>query len=304
MKTQKIETLNRPPMEIPKKKISEIATRLKLEPQIREMYVEGPFDRDLYREALRFLGIEDVQVYPIETVDVPEELLTELKLTEGNRQRVQAAAKQLEKMGEIHSQVIFLIDADFDYIFSAAEPSLPLARTDGTAAEIIMWNKAVLERFFRLALARQNAIEEVRDAMHSVEKIACEMFLFRAAKEKIATGWKLVDVGDSFNSRSSFCINKYCMQVASKNSGHTIMEEEIKPLMEELKANTIMIPVSKKMHGHDVFSILAKNLQIAGFRHGCLNDPDELGRLMMTSLDWSLIAKNATLCLLKNKFGV
>jgi hypothetical protein len=60
---------------IPKKKINEVKIKLQREPSIREIYVEGVFDRDLYRWVLKQLGLNDIRVYPINVVDVSDDFL-------------------------------------------------------------------------------------------------------------------------------------------------------------------------------------------------------------------------------------
>ena len=62
-------------MTVPKRTINELRQRLKMEAGIREVYVEGIYDRDLVKWLLGKLGFLDVCVYPISTVDVPSTLL-------------------------------------------------------------------------------------------------------------------------------------------------------------------------------------------------------------------------------------
>ena len=294
--------LEKQKIELPKREINEITNRLKLEPHIREIYVEGIFDRDFYRNALKALDINDVQVYPISTVNIPNEILIKLELSEGERQRVQALASELMKNREIHSQVLLLIDADLDYILENKMPSPPLICTDGTATELIMWNKKSLERFFELALGRQDSQNEVNEIMPDVESIACEIFIFRAAKDKVAKDWKIIEIQDSFSKNESFSLEIFCEKNASKNAGHKLLNSEIKPLIEKIKIKSKKLELKQKMHGHDLMAILSKKLQLKGFNHGCIKDPDELSRITMASIEWTSLISNETIQKLKNKF--
>ena len=288
--------------QIPRKKISEIILRLKLEPQIREIYVEGLFDRDFYREALKVLGVDDVQVYPIETVEITSDLLIQNGLTEGARQRVQAAAAQFEASKEIHRQVLFLIDADLDYLLDEPRPNPPLFRTEGTSIELILWDKRVLERFFEIALARQAAGDDVSKAMPFVENIVSEIFLFRAAKQKTQKNWKIIKTDESFSAKEEFSLSKYCDKISSKNAAFSEMRLEVIPAINELREKASQLALNKKRHGHDLIAALTKRLKILGFKNFCLEDPDEFARLLMASLDWGMIKSDSTLQMLSSAF--
>ena len=121
-------------MVLPKKKIEEVKARLIREKSIREIYVEGFFDRDLFRWVIKQLGISDVRVYPISTIEVPSDLLNESGLTSGERQRLIATAHLFEEDNQLHQQILFLIDADIDYLLERATYKAPLMGTAGTSA--------------------------------------------------------------------------------------------------------------------------------------------------------------------------
>lgn len=288
--------------QLPRKEISEIVQRLTREPSIREMYVEGIFDRDFYKSALRAFGINDVQVYAIDSVNVPIDILKKYNLTDGSRQRVQGAALQMGNATEIHNQIFFLIDADLDYIAEIPSPSIPLARTDGTAAELIFWNKNILENFFEIALARQDATYQVGKVMPFVEGIACDSFIFRAAKYISEKNWSHVELSEAFSSNVDFCINSYMEKCASRNSDHKSLKDTLIPLMEKLRVMAVNLKIHQKMQGHDILTILSKKLRMDGFKQGCLKDPDELSRMIMASVDWKSIAADKTLKLIKDRF--
>lgn len=266
------------------------------------MYVEGLFDRDFYRLALKALGIHDVQVYPISTVEITSEMLAAAGFSEGERQRVQFAAAQLSQTKDIYHQVIFLVDADMDYLLDAPPPNAPLEWTAGTSAEVIMWNKSSLERFFEVALARQDANSKANSIMPFVESIVTQVCCLRAAKEKAGKDWNLIDIADAFSAKSEFSFDDYCQKVASRNKAHKEFKEEISPLLGEIIERAKTLETPQKMHGHDLMAALARKLKIDGLKQGCLDDPHELGRLMLASLEWGTVTTDETLAKLKKKF--
>jgi hypothetical protein len=288
--------------ELPRRKLSEVVERLRREPQVRELYVEGIYDRDFYRSALTYFGVDDVHVYPIETIEVPDELLQELQLTRGQRQRVEAAAKKIEEYPEVYAQVALLIDSDLDYLLDRPLRATPLIRTDTSCAEVILWRKDVLERFFSIALARQNAVQELDVMMPAVENVVSEAFLFRAAKELVVPTWHHIEVAEVISNKIAFSLDVYCEKLASKNSAHKELREKVIPTIADLRPKSQSLPVEKRMQGHDLMSVLCKIAQFSGYQHGCLSSGDELGRLLMASVDWATLQHDVTLRSLRAKF--
>ncbi|QVN22489.1 DUF4435 domain-containing protein [Burkholderia pyrrocinia] len=283
-----------------RKQIPEIAERLKREPSIREMYVEGIYDRDFYRAALKSLGINDVQVYPIDMVDVPYDLLQKIGLTSGERQRVQAAASHFFEKKDVTHQILFLIDADLDYLLDIPDPHPPLERTSGTSTEIIMWNKSVLERFFSIALGRQDAAEKAGEVMPFIEAMVEQLCVFRAAIS--GKSWSLPEMNAFFSRKKDFKMDSFLQQVASKNAAHREIQESIIPIMDEIRVRAERLDIGKRLHGHDLLAALSTKLQLSGFNNKCLEDASELNRLMMASLEWAMVLGDETLIKLKNKF--
>lgn len=291
---------------VERKKIHEIIARLKLEPKIKEIYVEGVFDRDFYRNALAAVGMHDFQIYPISVVNVSNEMLQELNLTSGERQRVEAAAEKFKEHKSIHSQIVFLIDADTDYVKGVPEPRPPLMRTKTSCVEVIIWKKDILEKFFSLALGRQNYKIEVDNIVPFVEKIVEDLFIFRAAKEIEAPKWVIPEISDTLERKKDFSFQKYCERVASKNSslgGHRLLNEKILPRIDALREKCSAVSISQRLHGHDLFGVLARKLEINGLEHGCLKNSEELARMILASLEWGALESDPTIREVAGRFS-
>ena len=97
-------------MNIPKRTIDEVKAKLLLEKDIKEIYVEGFFDRDLIKWVLINLNLEHVRVYPITSIDLQEEELKKLDLTNGNRQRVIATAALLKDIKNSKSEYLGILE--------------------------------------------------------------------------------------------------------------------------------------------------------------------------------------------------
>ena len=285
-----------------KRTIEEIKVRLQREPAIRELYVEGFYDRDFFKWVLKQLGLNDVKVYPISTVNVPDALVIEKGMTLGERQRVIAAASFLEEVVEVKDRILFLIDADLDYILERAEYNSPLLATDGTSAELIIWKNSVLEKFANGVLGAEEPAAYVNALMAFVEKICLKIFEFRAAKDKLEKNWKLIDVGDSFDRKADFEFGEYCIKVLSKNNSMSILKTDLPIALEAVSVQAKKLPTKKKLHGHDIFEATARKLRIDGHEQKCLLDAEEFGRILMSCVDWAMISNDETVSAIKNKF--
>jgi len=289
-------------MNLPRKTINELRARLNREPTIREIYVEGLFDRDLFRWILNQLDIFDVRVYTISAINVPDELVLKLGLTIGERQRIQAVAHELEQDTHIHDQVAMVIDADQDYLLDRARYATPLIGTAGTCAEMLLWNDEVLHKFFSMALSCEDVEDAVKKTKEFVEPIVIAVCLFRAAKESLGENWILIDIEDTFDRKKQFSFEDYCVKVGHKNAAITAIKELLPPVLEAIDKRARDLNVLQKMHGHDLMGALARKLRIDGFTHHFLHDREELGRLLMASVEWVAVRNDLTVELLKNKF--
>jgi hypothetical protein len=291
-------------MSTPKRTINELKVRLQLEKSLREIYVEGNFDRDLFRWILKHLNLSDVHVYPITTVEVAIEDVNELELTSGERQRLVTLGKALEQDKEIHEQIALIIDSDFDFVLDNPKHNLPILSTAGTSAEMIMWDKEVLEKFFTMALSIDKPEPYVKELKEFIEPIVSEVFTLRAAKCLLDKKWKLVDIADTFDRKVKFSFNLYCSKVASKNGIHLEMKEILPGALKIVNNRSESLDFSQKAHSHDLLSVMARKLRIDGFEQHFLKDFNELSRLLMCSLEWAFIKDDPTIKLIDAKFPI
>lgn len=289
-------------MTIPKRTINEVVARLARERAVREIYVEGNFDRDLYRWVLDKLGITDVKVYPISTIEVPSDLLFSMQLTSGERQRVVAVADAVRSDLSLYSQVMFIIDSDTDYLLQCAHYLPPLYGTDGTSAELIIWKKDLIKKFFSLGLGCDGADRLVDSIFDFVVPIAESIFILRAVKEKLGKNWDLIDIDKAFSRSEDFSFERYCGKVGDKNGVRNQMGDDFFLCMESIKEKAVGLDSSKKMHGHDLFSVLARKLCLDGFSDRMPKDRNYFCRSIMTSAEWDAIRDDPTVAMIKSHF--
>lgn len=160
--------------------ISELLARYELEPTIRDVFVEGDGDRAIVTWFTEEVGCKNVFVYDIGTVDVSEETLVTLGLTNNNRGRVIALSKDLSSHSQaLSSRVVCIVDRDFDLWTGADHNCGLLLMTDYTCMEMYMFNHDHLRKFFHLiARHRGGKLDHV---VATLARTLQELFLIRFA---------------------------------------------------------------------------------------------------------------------------
>lgn len=289
-------------MNLPRKRIEEVRVRLSREKGIREIYVEGVFDRDFFRWVLNNAGMNDIRVYPISTLEIPQEYLDALGLTSGERQRLIAVAHTFESDHSLHDQLAFVIDADSDYILDQANYKPPLLGTDGTCTEVIFWQKELLQKFLSMGLGCSQPETSATKLMQFVEPIVTSISIFRATKQKLGLNWKLIDVADAIDRRAGFCFKTYCEKVGDKNAARNIINTSFANTLKDMESRAANLEPAKKLHGHDLMAAVCRKLSIDGYQQKCLTEPEELGRLLMSSLEWGFVCKDLTILSIIERF--
>ena len=276
--------------------LDELVARYELEPDLRDIYVEGKTDKLFLEWFLRNRGIEDIAVYEIETVDIsadklfePQlkdnkwflinrsiediavyeietvdisaERLFELQLKDNNRSRVITLALYLQdKFSETTPHVICIADKDFDWLFDITYQCNLLFFTDYSCLEMYLFNETVLNKFLLLSLR----ISELRaiDILNQLSKVLEDLFLIRAAKESLNINITMLDhFGKCCNwnkakTEFQFDIETYIEKYLNKCSMR--LEKSIfVAKIEELRIKAKELEDTRyKIHGHDFTELL------------------------------------------------
>ncbi|NEX81055.1 hypothetical protein [Aeromonas rivipollensis] len=129
--------------------IDELITRYDLEPSLKDVIVEGLFDQDILNRCFFKIGDTARICYPIDTINVPQDLLSKHNLTDGNKQRVIALSKELESsLSEIELGYRCLVDSDLDLWIAAKINAKNLVRTKYTSLDLYFFDESFLKYFF------------------------------------------------------------------------------------------------------------------------------------------------------------
>lgn len=275
-------------MKLPLRTIEEVKARLVLEPTIKEIYVEGIFDRDLYRWGLKKLGKTVPVVYPISTIEVPSNILLKYNLTSGERQRLYVFSMELDLSGNFVNSVMCIIDSDFDYILEIDEMCKLLCGTSGTAAELLFLNHDLLIKFYEMVLSIDSAKDKLVASLKLIIPILRKIFLLRAANHSLKLNWSLIDLESELKSDTAFDFDVYFIKVINKNHGIADKERVVVEIA-RLEKIAFSLADEKVIHGHDFVCAFRKNLINSGIKRKLLADSDEVGRILLGMLEWNTV---------------
>ena len=176
---------------LPRHTISELVTRYQLEPDLRDLFVEGPRDQDIYSWYLAASGCKLLTVYAIETVEISSDILISHGLASGNRDRVIALALELDA-GFSHTlqRVRCIADSDFDFVLNVRKCANHLLYTDYTSVDLYTCDRDLLRKVFRLGF--HNPDLQIGPLFDSLISVLQDVFVIRAANEKLGWGMTLV----------------------------------------------------------------------------------------------------------------
>jgi hypothetical protein len=264
--------------------IDELVARYALEPDLRDIFVEGPFDSDLLRWFLRRSGAKSGAVYEIETVVVPSENLVDLGLSGGMRDRVVALSELLGgPKGDACPQAICLVDADLDRQLNAVLDRKNLLYTDGSCMESYLLLPQVIDKFCQLVVS--GAPHAAPELIHLISPILREAFLLRLARRRLSLGfaWQSVDRFCSRDRTSILFAPRDMTRRMLMASGDLLRLDDTLTEIDQLRSTLSNVPTEMMMNGHDFSDLLAWYLR--RFANASWARSERLGRLVLSCVE-------------------
>ncbi len=240
-----------------RRSLDELVARYELEPELRDIYVEGKTDKLLLEWFLEQKGQEGFAVYEIDTVDISAQKLFELELNDSKRGRVIALALYLQNMlPEIPPHLTCVADKDFDWLFDIEYICDLLLFTDYSCLEMYLFNEITIDKFLRLSL-RLNHVK-AKDVLYQVSKVLENLSLIRATNEALELKMEWLEKFEDCCNRNAneilFDIEKFIIKYLNKNRQITQKGLFINKF-EELSAKKV-VDLRYKMRGHDFNDVL------------------------------------------------
>ena len=169
---------------LPRRTVDELATRYELEPELRDLFVEGPRDTSIYRWFLQTSGYTKVSIFEIETVEVPPATLSNYGLRGGNRDRLIVLALALDNsLDGTLPFVRCIADSDFNFVFESQRSAKHLLYTDYTSVDMYSYDEMLIEKVLCLGFNCSNECPST--FLSSITPILLELFIVRAANERL-----------------------------------------------------------------------------------------------------------------------
>ncbi len=238
--------------------MEELLARYELEPSLRDVYTEGPSDRQRVQHFLRAHKVGDVGVYEVDTVDVPYEFDPGGGQESGQRQRLIALGVQLQERCRVGLQrrVACIVDADSDYLFGYTEESPLVLRTDYCALELYAFDEGLLAKFVDLVLL--GLPFEARDVLNGMTETLQQLFYFRAANRRLRLGlsWLSPERCCSLDGSVVRLDEEDFLRRYLNKSAKLDRLEEFRRACEEVRAAGRDLERRRCIHGHDFVELL------------------------------------------------
>lgn len=210
---------------IPRRSIEELCSRYEMEPELKDYYVEGVFDREVFTQV-QGGNSDGVVIYEIDTVDVSAEILRKFGLTNGNKQRVVALAKELAAQLNGDFQYKCFVDRDMDHWFGDLCNVPRLKWSDYSSIELYFFSRDIIIQIL-VVLARAK-LDDAEIYLSSVTSTLTEIYSLRLASCSMGLALKALDLDKQLTvkeGRISFDSAEYSKRWLAKSNQLGVLQE-------------------------------------------------------------------------------
>lgn len=239
--------------------INEIVTLYELEPDLRDIYVEGITDKlilDRFMEKYDFN--DDINVKLISDIDFSEIIdKYSFEIRRNNKNKLLALSKEILESKEFEkiNNLTIIVDKDFDTIFNSFEINKYVKYTDYNSIELYLFNENSINNFFKNSRGFPVSVE---NTLNSLRIILKDCFILGAIfyEDKIGKDDR-VDYLKSIEIKKtniSFCLKKHLqkdLNKLAKISELNLYEKRIN----DLKSEILKFDEKDLIRGHDFIEI-------------------------------------------------
>ncbi len=174
------------------RRIAELVERYRLEPSLRDVYVEGNTDRRFLKWYFEGKGYVDAVVYGIQTVEVPSDVVERHGFEVGNRGRVLALGAELVgALGEHAKQATCIADRDFDSVLGSYDYGPLTLLTDGSCLETYFFDQECVGKLFGVCLRAECQV--TAELIGQFSCVLRRLYCIRAANKNLGLGISWID---------------------------------------------------------------------------------------------------------------
>ncbi|MEJ6022863.1 DUF4435 domain-containing protein [Ramlibacter sp. PS4R-6] len=246
---------------LPKRLIEELITRWKLE-QLRQVLLEGDLDhrflRLISRESHCPNSLKELDHIPIDAVHVSDETLSAFGLTQGNKQRVVAVGRYVQREG-VSEGFRCIVDADLDRLRGINLSSESVVYTDYACMESYMWHQTALRQtlhYFRCeeSVKSDADVQSLYDSISAVCKMLAGIRLIHAENPQ----WNLeLHRSNASLSISQLTVNidlaAYLTQCKPRKQDRAEIDKKLSDALRMMDAHRAV----SVLNGHDLIWLVA-----------------------------------------------
>lgn len=271
-----------------RRRLSELASRYKYHPEFRDIYVEGEWEKKRIRWVLGGQGVSEYAIYDVDTVHLPDSVLSKYNLAEGKKGRVVALAHELEGIVSDYRQVTCIADRDYDLLLGINHSSPLLLLTDYSCQESYYIDDNIFDKFFEFVLC----INQLKGSQFLKEMLPVlqELHLIRAVNLSLGFGLSLIPVENCVDFRDNkvlFDKEEFIKRSLNKNTRVHAFGQ----FMEELRRLEQRVHSDPRFHINkdDMFDLMAAILS-RFCRVKAFHQPEFIGRSLAGCIELPYLA--------------
>lgn len=252
-------------MEI-RRRFDEILARYKLEPSLKDVYVEGMHDLCFLRWFLDKEGKTDVQVYQIQTVEIPEAMFKHSgRRQNSNRDQVILLSEALANhVGDLNLRARCVADADYDRYLNRCGCNPFLLYTDFTSMEMYLFSESCIRK--TINFTAPSFPLQAKALLGQLSKALQDLFVIRLTNENLDWGMHDINIKDYTKWRGKQVIfesSRYMCNYLIKNGKVKKESDEFKETLHSLR-NRFVNEARHNIRGHDFTYLLFLTLKREG----------------------------------------
>lgn len=237
------------------RKVEELISVYELEPELKDIYVEGLTDKSLISYFFDEEDV-DVSVYEISEIDFSEYVEQNPQIYRNHRNQILFLSSILTSKVETSSKVAMIVDLDFFQLDNDIDINcFHLFPTDYSCLEAYAFNVEHLDKFFKLFLQRLNINSSL--ILNEIEEPLKDLYVIRYISKKYNLQKLDLDRVFKVDKKAmsvSFDTSDYVHKLLNKNSLLSIKEnfiEQFHKIKQQLNQD-----IRFNINGHDFVYLL------------------------------------------------
>jgi len=273
-----------------RKTIEELVTRYTLEPELRDLYVEGTTAKSIFDWYFEKLNCGTIAIFEIDSVNIPSDLVNNYGLEPGNREELIVLSLEIERLLEKDIEYLLCVaDSDFDLLFGHKYKSRYLLYSEYTSTDLCFCSEEAIANLFRLGIRRIPC--PIKTLLVNFAEVLQEVFLIRAANERL--GWKMrwIDFVSCCDIKNDLVVfNRYkFIESYLNNANKNKKSEKFIRVCEELRSINVK-SFKHRIRGHDFHELLGWYIsKRAGKKGNKYRDPDIVRTAIVTAANAELV---------------